>query len=136
MNNSVITYLSNIFKYIDVPEKDIQSYSEKIFLITLDAALAEIATPEEISKLEQLIKVHDEAGVNSFLLSLPGDKLQPVFIAKLQENLQSFIASIANEYNKAERTDLIKKLEQLASIESLNQYKSMTPNDFLKSISK
>ena len=136
MNNTVITYLSNIFKHIDVPEKDVQLYAEKMFVITLDNTLAEVATAEQISQFKELIKKNDEQGMNSLLLSLPSDKLQPVFIVKLQDNLNSFLAAIADGYNEVERADLIQKLEKLASAESLNQFKGMAPDEFLKGISK
>lgn len=136
MNNAIITYLSNIFTKTGLPTEEVQSYAEQMFLITLSDAISEVATPDEISRLETLIQSKDEEGVNSFLLSLPSNKLQPIFIVKLQDNLKSFFESIMKELDENEKADFVKKLEQIANTESLSQYKDMNPEEFLKSISK
>lgn len=136
MNNAIITYLYNIFTKAGLPEEEIQNYAENMFLITLSDTISEVATPDEISKLEGLIQSKNEESVNSFLLSLSPNKLQPVFIVKLQDNLKSFFESIIKELDEKEKVDFVEKLEQLANAESLSQYKDMAPEEFLKSISK
>ena len=136
MNNIIVEYIKNILLQLGAPEDEIQETANQIFLLTLDKTLPEISSQEDINKLSELIKAKDETGINNFLAALPTSKFQSIFFIKLQDTLKSFFETVLVEFNEEELADFMVKFQNLVNEESIGKYKDLSPDEFLKTISK